>query len=85
MPQILTFVQGDVWSDPKGFLVIRGTLDTICQFLKGRTGSIYSENSDSCGCCSEEILRFKVEDGVLVPQPTIPHESTPLEELAAHF
>ncbi len=73
--EIYTFVQGNAWQDPKGFLVIRGTLDTICQFLKGRTGEVYSVNNESCGCCSEEILRFKVEEGVLIPQPTIQHET----------
>ena len=89
---ILTFRQtqgffSDHRPDLSTFLIIRGTLGTITPFLTGKTGEVFREETDSCGCCSTDILVAKVENGevILEPEPDGSFETTSLEELGEAF
>jgi hypothetical protein len=87
---ILTFRQktgyrSDLSLDLSSVLIIRGTMGTIAPFLTGKMGEIFREETDSCGCCSTDILVAKVEDGVICFEPVSSWDPTPLEELSQHF
>lgn len=87
---ILTFRQktgffSDHRPDLSTFLVIRGTLATVTPFLTGKTGEIICEETDSCGCCSTDILVAKVEDGVICFEPVSSWDTTTVEELGEAF
>lgn len=75
--EIFTFRQtmgyfSDHTPDPNTYLVVRATLKTLTPVLAGKTGEIFREETDSCGCCTTDTLVAKVENGEVLLQPAIP-------------